>query len=451
MPTVSALAGLTVAAAVVLGGAAPAMAKSSQTAKLGTDILDVLVSPAKNDAKAKQILRLIKAYKPKQSVCTCAKNVIDVLNTNGTKSNYASQGGTYPLTLGNCAGLRPGGRTALKLSTAVVEFWAKNARGKRAQGFGTMMKAVEKARAELCKKNKEFAAHFNYFEGVLSDGQLLAALAGYRLPGAAPLATGDFDQDGLRDLVVADDAEQTVKILFGTSDGRLMAADGIGGTGVGIGPYILSIDDVDEDGNADVVVLNMGSADGSLLLGNGDGTFKDELIFDVRRDGQSTIEVNLNGDTISDRVSIGDEFGTVAVFLNNGERGRGANTPPTIAIPSDGEVDSVLAIDIDGFPGIDLVARLGGSDEVVVYSGFGNATFGPGSFYSYGDTANDDAILDRQRQGGVAPVPGTLTSVLPSANLSRTGVELMLDPALTISPTVVGPVRTIPDVGETTQ
>lgn len=189
----------------------------------------------------------------------------------------------------------------MKLGGAAVGFWAKSARGSKTQAYGTIMQEIEKARVALCRKKKEVAALFHYFDGVLTDGQLPAALVDYRLPGAAPLATGDFDEDGVRDLVVADDERQT-NVFLGAPGGGLVLSEGTGGARLGIGPYIVSTDDVDNDGRLDIVVLNMGSGDGSLLLGNGDGKFQSELIFDVRRGGQSTVAVDLDGNRNVDHV-----------------------------------------------------------------------------------------------------------------------------------------------------
>ena len=83
---------------------------------------------------------------------------------------------------------------------------------------------------------------------------------------------GDFNSDGLQDLVVANGKDNTVSILLGNGDGTFKAANG-SPVQVGGFPFFLAVADFNGDGSADVAVTNADDSTVSVLLGNGDGTF----------------------------------------------------------------------------------------------------------------------------------------------------------------------------------
>jgi hypothetical protein len=84
------------------------------------------------------------------------------------------------------------------------------------------------------------------------------------------VAVGDFNGDGVPDLVVANRAYNNVSVLLGNGDGTFRAAASYA---VGSGPVSVAVGDFNGDGKLDLAVANEGSGDVSVLLGNGDGTF----------------------------------------------------------------------------------------------------------------------------------------------------------------------------------
>src|SRR5690242_1609587 len=99
------------------------------------------------------------------------------------------------------------------------------------------------------------------------------ALPGLQAPlsfdtGSRPVsaAVGDFNQDGIPDLAVANQGSDTISILLGRGDGAFQAARSFS---TGSGPRCVAVADVNGDGLADLVVANAGSHDVSVLLGNG--------------------------------------------------------------------------------------------------------------------------------------------------------------------------------------
>src|SRR5271170_1292009 len=101
---------------------------------------------------------------------------------------------------------------------------------------------------------------------------------------AVSIAVGDFNGDGIADLAVANQCPQSscnsgsVSVLLGNGDGTFQAAQSFS-TG-GYEAYAVAVSDVNNDGNADLIVANgcqsvKQCANGTVgvLLGNGNGTF----------------------------------------------------------------------------------------------------------------------------------------------------------------------------------
>ena len=84
------------------------------------------------------------------------------------------------------------------------------------------------------------------------------------------VVVGDFNEDGMTDLAVANQSGNTVSILLGKGDGTFTPA---ANPPVGFGPEAIAVADFDGDGKVDLAVTNDNSNTVSILLGNGDGTF----------------------------------------------------------------------------------------------------------------------------------------------------------------------------------
>jgi Bacterial Ig-like domain (group 3)/FG-GAP-like repeat len=106
------------------------------------------------------------------------------------------------------------------------------------------------------------------------DGTFTAAPGSPVTVGNFPVAvrTGDFNTDGLLDLVVANAGDDTVSILLGNGDGTFAEASG-SPVAVGSFPFFLAVADFNGDGRVDVAVTNDDDSTVSVLLSNGDGTF----------------------------------------------------------------------------------------------------------------------------------------------------------------------------------
>ena len=92
---------------------------------------------------------------------------------------------------------------------------------------------------------------------VYMNGGNASFSAARRIPFGSPDGTtrmavaGDFDEDGLVDLVLIDDEHKKVEICYGTKAGGLAAPTGLD---AGQAPYALTVADLNRDGHADIIV-----------------------------------------------------------------------------------------------------------------------------------------------------------------------------------------------------
>ncbi len=143
--------------------------------------------------------------------------------------------------------------------------------------------------------------------------------------GMAKIAVGDFDRDGHKDLAVGGDSSR-LYLLRGHGDGTFtqqptitLTADtfGVNGTDVDVG-------DFDRDGLVDLVVaLPHNGSRTAVLIGNGDGTFRPPLILTDpgQRFPQFQAVADYNGDGFQDlAITLGDgTAGLLQVRNGNGD------------------------------------------------------------------------------------------------------------------------------------
>jgi len=165
---------------------------------------------------------------------------------------------------------------------------------------------------------------------------------------------------------------------------------------VGKNPTTVNPIDVNQDGITDLVTTNIGSDSLSVMLGNGDGTFHDQIQLHVCREPRSMAVGLFNRDQYPDVVlacSGSDEiavlFGRADGKLDEGPQYPVHRTP--VAVTSD---------DLNGDHVPDLVVALR-NDKIKVFLGTGTGEFQHGAQYEYGDTPTSVALADLNRDGKV--------------------------------------------------
>jgi hypothetical protein len=213
---------------------------------------------------------------------------------------------------------------------------------------------------------------------------------------------GDFNGDGILDLAVANDRVPSVTVLLGNGNGTFRA-----GQTLETGSFCLSVavGDFNGDGEPDLAVTNFSRPEElvssdidtvSILLGNGDGTFTAAGESATGSIPVSSAVGDFNGDGKPDLAVANYGSNTVTILLGNGD---GTLTAATASPATDSEPTSIAVGDFNGDGKVDLVVSDSGSDTVTILLGNGDGTFTPGvsrgtgskpSFVAVGDFNGDD-------------------------------------------------------------
>jgi hypothetical protein len=177
---------------------------------------------------------------------------------------------------------------------------------------------------------------------------------------ANPVFVVAVDQgNGQVDLVVANNASNSVSVLLGNGDGTFRPGQTINGVA---NPRELAVGDFNHDGKPDVVVEGFPQGDAvetsvTVLLGNGNGTFKPGP---TQRLGLSLIglavgDFNGNGkqDIAVANPIVDPNIGNVAVFSGNGD---GTFAPTPSFFSTGGDAFNVTTGDFNGDGRPDLAA-----------------------------------------------------------------------------------------------
>jgi len=231
--------------------------------------------------------------------------------------------------------------------------------------------------------------------------------------GQAPqgVAIGDFNGDGIGDNALL--SSQGVTITLFNADGSILATHG----------YVFSAPtqagivaaDFNGDGKIDLAILlapagSSGNGSIALMLGNGDGTFQSPATIALPFYPVMFAMADFNGDGEPDLSVFGASVGNgvqgppqIATLLGNGD---GTFKAPVLITGKFDNALSMVAVDLtgDGKPDLALATIPGsvlGVDQLVVYPGNGDGTFGSpvqtpmgtnSAYLTYADLNNDGKL-----------------------------------------------------------
>ena len=279
------------------------------------------------------------------------------------------------------------------------------------------------------------AAEFSNAVSVLlgnGDGTFRPATS--YLAGTYPwsVAVGDFNGDGKLDLVVtnADVSGNNVSVLLGNGDGTFRTAVSYV---AGDLPRMVVIGDFNGDGKLDLAVANEQGSSVSVLLGNGDGTFQTAVNYVVGNAPVSVAVEDFNGDGKLDLVVANEcgndptcqsNNGTYSVLLGNGD-----GTFQVAANYSAGtELGALAAGDFNGDGKLDFAVANYGSANLSVYLGNGNGAFQAAVNYGAGTDPDSVAVADFNNDG---------KPDLAVANYIGGGVSILLNDTPFLVPAIV--------------
>jgi Flp pilus assembly secretin CpaC len=134
--------------------------------------------------------------------------------------------------------------------------------------------------------------------------------------GPIAMTSADFNSDGNLDLALVNETTNNVTILLGNGNAGFSLAAG-SPFAVGKFPVAIATADLNGDSHADIVVVNQADNTISVLLGNGDGTFTSALNSPLAT-GQTPTSVTIadfNGDSLPDIAVTDPQTDSVSVYL----------------------------------------------------------------------------------------------------------------------------------------
>jgi len=209
------------------------------------------------------------------------------------------------------------------------------------------------------------------------------------------IVVADFNGDGSQDVVSVNSYSSSISVILGNGDGTFKPAI----TQVVYNSNLESaiVGDFNGDGKPDLALVNSGNGYNlNILLGNGDGTFQAPIgSYPIGNNQEGVVVGDFNGDGNADlAISISDSS-NVAIVLGNGDGTFQA--PGYFAV---GTNPHFIAIgDFNGDGKADLVTANNTDNSVSILLGNGDGTFGPNTDLAVGMNPNWVTVADLNGDG----------------------------------------------------
>jgi hypothetical protein len=224
------------------------------------------------------------------------------------------------------------------------------------------------------------------------------------------VAVADLNGDGIPDLITANydySSNGSVSVLLGNGDGTFQAPQTFATDSSTVG---VAVGDFNGDGIPDLVTVNRQHSDVSVLRGNGDGTFQAPVRYPVGLNPEDVVVADLQGDGVLGLITANYNAGTVSVLRGNGD----GTFQPAVSYAVGAKPTSVVVGDFTGNGVLDLAVTndyTGGG--IYLLWGNGDGTFqsqatklDTGGVWTYGLAAadfNHDGVLDLVAGSGSVP------------------------------------------------
>jgi predicted Fe-Mo cluster-binding NifX family protein len=200
------------------------------------------------------------------------------------------------------------------------------------------------------------------------------------------------NSDSKPDIIVANSGTTTVSVFLNVGNGTFLAqvtySVGFGGPA----PNAIAVADVNSDNKPDIVVANQGQNTVGVLFNAGNGTFRSVTAYSSGGASapRGVAVVDVNGDNKPDIITANTGSSTVGVLFNAGN-----GTFLTVATYSSGAGSvsrGVAVVDVNSDNKPDIIATGTGSTFVGVLINAGNGTFLAVTTYSTGTGSTPRAV-----------------------------------------------------------
>jgi uncharacterized protein (TIGR03437 family) len=197
----------------------------------------------------------------------------------------------------------------------------------------------------------------------------------YTLTGLNPqhVTAGDFNGDGNADLAISNfgnldtNLGGNLTILLGNRAGTFTGAT----VNAGVTPVAMYAADFNRDGKLDLAAANLTTGTISVILGNGDGTFKAPVAYPVADTPQSIVSADFNGDGHLD-IAVANQSGIISVLLGDGD---GTFQPAVSYSGGQGGATYMAWQDLNGDGKPDLIVANSTSNAFSFLFGNGDGSF----------------------------------------------------------------------------
>ncbi|MBA3915842.1 MAG: VCBS repeat-containing protein, partial [Acidobacteriales bacterium] len=225
----------------------------------------------------------------------------------------------------------------------------------------------------------------------------------YDIGTSGGLTSGDVNGDGIADLVSG------VDVLLGLGNGKSGQPIPYDVAFGPLGSVVLT--DVNRDGKQDIVGVSGDSFSGlsmlNVLLGNADGTFGTDTLYQTARNGFNLVTSDFNQDGVPD-VAVSGEV--VSVYLGRGD-GAFQSQVTYASSPYGGAPTAMAGADLNKDGKIDLLTLDYFENVAAVLLGNANGTFKGPSLFGTGPCPKASAVADFNKDGNLdAAVAGTCDS-----------------------------------------
>jgi hypothetical protein len=240
------------------------------------------------------------------------------------------------------------------------------------------------------KDNDNVGVLLGYGNGSFSE-EILCLMSN----GSSPVwvVVGDFNNDKISDLVVANRGTNDIGILLGNGNGTFKILRTYS-TGNRSNPSSIAIGDFDNDNCIDIAVANIGTTNVAIFFGYGNGTFTSPVMYATRSDAilTSIFVDDLNNDNILDIAvaDFGNGNGNIGVFYGLGNRTFLVANMYFTGFKT--QVPSIAVKDFNNDSRLDCAVAISRKDQIGILLRDKNGPFGQYTTFSTGIASYPSAV-----------------------------------------------------------